>query len=330
MTTADKPHIHVVAGIIKNHQNDVLIAKRHQHLDQGGLWEFPGGKREPGESSARALLRELEEEIGVTVERILPFSQITHEYANKIVTLEFFEVTNWMGTPLGKEGQEVRWVGQSNLHQYAFPEANDIVLKALKFPRLMLVTPECDDEDKFIEGVRRCLSIGIACVQLRCTQCSRAKYRRIAERLTGLLQQFKAQLILNTAPEMLVDFPHAGLHLSSQMLVELTERPCDLSRPLTSVCHNHSELQKAHAINVDAVLVSPIRSTASHPQATPIGWQECANLSALARVPVFGLGGLTSADLPTAVASGCYGIAAIRGFWDEQCLPSNSIDISRL
>ena len=68
----------------------MLIAKRPSHLDQGGLWEFPGGKREPGESNAQALVRELHEELDVMADLALPMMQITHEYSEKIVTARFF------------------------------------------------------------------------------------------------------------------------------------------------------------------------------------------------------------------------------------------------
>lgn len=121
--------IHVVAGIIYSPAKDqVLIAKRPDHLHQGGLWEFPGGKVDAGESASAALVRELMEEINIQVLDAEPFHQLSHHYSDKAVSLDFWAVHRFTGEPLGLEGQEVRWVGLGNLGDYAFPEANRAVV----------------------------------------------------------------------------------------------------------------------------------------------------------------------------------------------------------
>jgi 8-oxo-dGTP diphosphatase len=127
--------IHVVAGIIYSPAKDqVLIAKRPDHLHQGGLWEFPGGKVDAGESASAALVRELMEEINIQVLEAEPFHQLSHKYPDKAVSLDFWAVNRFAGEPLGLEGQEVRWVNLGSLGDYAFPEANravvDLVLVA--------------------------------------------------------------------------------------------------------------------------------------------------------------------------------------------------------
>ena len=121
----------VVAGILINTAGEVLIAKRPAHLDQGGLWEFPGGKREPGESNLAALARELDEELNIKVIRAEPYLSQHHEYAKKFVVLEFFQVFDWEGMVCGAEGQQVTWVSPHNLRDYAFPAANNIVVAQL-------------------------------------------------------------------------------------------------------------------------------------------------------------------------------------------------------
>ena len=127
----DKPRIFVVAGILVNAAGEVLIAKRPAHLDQGGLWEFPGGKREQGESSLAALHRELAEELDINVIRAEPYLSQDHEYPKKLVALEFFRVFDWEGTVRGAEGQQVAWVPPRLLGKYSFPAANDIVVARL-------------------------------------------------------------------------------------------------------------------------------------------------------------------------------------------------------
>ena len=123
--------VHVAAAIIYNDQGQILIAKRPDHLHQGGLWEFPGGKVEAEETVEAALVRELQEELDITPTACSPFSQISHDYADKSVLLDFWSVTQFSGTAIGKEQQAIVWVSPKELNQYDFPEANVPIVKAL-------------------------------------------------------------------------------------------------------------------------------------------------------------------------------------------------------
>lgn len=122
--------IEVVAGVILR-QDTVLIARRPDHLHMGGLWEFPGGKREAGESIFNALQRELHEELGIYIREESPLMTIRHDYPDKQVLIEFRYVTAFDGEPVGRENQCVRWVPCQVLDEYAFPEANNPVVSAL-------------------------------------------------------------------------------------------------------------------------------------------------------------------------------------------------------
>ena len=123
--------IHVAVGIIQNSEGLILIAKRPDHLHQGGLWEFPGGKLEPGESVKAALKRELAEELSITLLNAEPLLVLEHNYSDKLVLLDVWLVDSFDGKPLGNEGQEVRWVTQSDLKFYEFPQANIPILEKL-------------------------------------------------------------------------------------------------------------------------------------------------------------------------------------------------------
>jgi len=123
--------ISVVAGIILNSNAEIFISRRHESAHQGGLWEFPGGKSEKGESAFETLRRELMEELGIKVEYADPFMTIRHDYPEKAVELDFWIVTQFQGEPQGLEGQQVRWVTKDHLSQYAFPEANQPVVDRL-------------------------------------------------------------------------------------------------------------------------------------------------------------------------------------------------------
>ena len=123
--------LEVVVGVLRQGADTVLICKRPAHLDHGSLWEFPGGKREPGESRTSALTRELAEEIGVSVRAAYPFLRIEHDYAHRGVALDVWMVTSWIGEVYGKEAQPIRWVNKAQLRDYQFPAANVAIIEKL-------------------------------------------------------------------------------------------------------------------------------------------------------------------------------------------------------
>ena len=139
---ADSSVIHVVAGIIRNPQGQILLAKRPQHLHQGGLWEFPGGKCEPGEQAFAALQRELHEELGIAVRSAQPFIRIPYNYPDKRILLDVWQVNDYAGEAFGKEQQTIVWVSDAELERFAFPAANRPILTALRLPDTCLITPE--------------------------------------------------------------------------------------------------------------------------------------------------------------------------------------------
>ena len=131
--------IQVVAAVIfrpnktlaQSENNHILIARRADHLHQGGLWEFPGGKVEKGETHHQSLVRELQEEINITITIASPMMQISHDYIDKSVTLDIWKVIEFEGNPEGAEGQEIRWVSMDELRNYDFPVANQPILQKL-------------------------------------------------------------------------------------------------------------------------------------------------------------------------------------------------------
>ena len=126
-------HVAVAVAVVNE---DVLIARRPDDKHQGGLWEFPGGKVEPGETTAEALVRELDEEVALPVatEHMSPLMEIPFNYPDRSVLLEVLWVDVPMNNALlahGAEGQEVRWVHYSKLADFQFPEANGPILDAV-------------------------------------------------------------------------------------------------------------------------------------------------------------------------------------------------------
>ena len=126
--------LHVVVGVLTDAGGRVLIQRRAVKAHQGGLWEFPGGKRELGETVLDALQRELQEELGITIDTntAQPLIQIEHDYGDRQVVLDTWRVADWTGEPVGLEGQPIAWLLPSGLDQLNFPEANRSILAALQ------------------------------------------------------------------------------------------------------------------------------------------------------------------------------------------------------
>lgn len=110
----------------------LLITQRPAGTHLAGLWEFPGGKREPHETFEQCLVRELREELGITARIGKLFEEITHSYADSTVQLKFFlcELTAGDPQPLACAG--IRWIGKSELADYDFPAADARLLEKLK------------------------------------------------------------------------------------------------------------------------------------------------------------------------------------------------------
>lgn len=124
--------IDVAAGaILSADGQSVLLAKRSAKQHQGNLWEFPGGKLEPDEPAIDALSRELQEELGITPNKVENLLVVEHDYGDKSVRLHVFIVRSFIGVPEGREGQPLQWVRLNELADYEFPEANVPIVKAL-------------------------------------------------------------------------------------------------------------------------------------------------------------------------------------------------------
>ncbi len=110
-----KASIAVAAGILRDDLGQVLVARRPEGTDQAGWWEFPGGQILPEETPLEGLVRELQEELGVTVRSASPLLTYEHEYPEKVVKLHVWQITDYVGQPSGVEGQPLRWLPVADL-----------------------------------------------------------------------------------------------------------------------------------------------------------------------------------------------------------------------
>lgn len=122
--------IDVSAGLVFR-SGKLLIAQRHTDSHQGGLWEFPGGKRKPDETFEQCLARELREELGVDVSVGMMLDEVTHAYPEKTVRLKFFFCRLRKGEPRPMGCAAVKWVSPAELAHYEFPAADAKLLEKL-------------------------------------------------------------------------------------------------------------------------------------------------------------------------------------------------------
>lgn len=323
----NSPPVHVAAAAIFNDRNEILLALRHAHAHQGGLWEFSGGKVEPGENALRALKRELHEELGITVTSARPLIYIRHEYPDKTVLLDAWRVDAYSGEVTPCEGQQLEWVAVENLPHRNYPAANLPIITAITLPSVYLITPEPQDTAAFLQTLERCLRDGVCLVQLRAKSLDESRYRRLARQALELCQTCDAQLLLNAAPQLVYELDAHGVHLSSERLLQLNERPLGKDKWVAASCHNASELAQARRIGVDFVVVSPVLPTHSHPGAPGMGWDGLRQLTIQANMPVYALGGMNLEHATEAYRHGAQGIASIDNIWNTANLESMLADL---
>ena len=308
--------VHVAAAVIRGQDGRILLAKRPDHLHQGGLWEFPGGKVESGETVRAALARELKEELGIELQSARPLIKVRHDYPDKQVLLDVWEVSSFSGEPHGAEGQPLSWAAPRELGNYQFPAANLPIVAAARLPEHYLITPEALEPAELLQGVREALARGSRLIQLRAPNMFDAQYRDLAVDIQGLCAG-KAQLMLKGPLEWLGDFPAAGWHITAEQLRKYADkgRPFPRERWLAASCHSAEELALAKQMGVDFVTLSPLQATQTHPEAEPLGWEQAAQWLETFDRPVYLLGGVGPEHLDRAWQIGAQGVAGIRAFW---------------
>ena len=132
--SADKPIILVSAVALIDVDGRVLLAQRPEGKSMAGLWEFPGGKVEPGETPEAALIRELHEELGIdTWESCLaPLTFASHAYDDFHLLMPLYVCLKWQGTPSSREGQALKWVRIHALKDYPMPPADEPLIAMLR------------------------------------------------------------------------------------------------------------------------------------------------------------------------------------------------------
>jgi 8-oxo-dGTP diphosphatase len=311
-------HIHVVAGVITDARDRILLARRTDGRDLAGLWEFPGGKVDPGETPEAALVRELREELGIEARVGEAVIVVPQQYPHKRLRLDVRRIESWSGTVKGLDGQALVWVPPHKLASYAMPDADRPVVAALQDPDRYLITPEPGDDDaRWLASLDAVLQTGVRRVQLRAPSLAASdpsRWRALVERALAVLQDADADALINADVAMATALG-IGVHLRATQLRALSSRSLPKTQRVIASCHDLDELRIAQTLGCDAVVLGPVLPTASHPGMPGIGWERFAELREQVALPIYALGGMTPAHVAHARNHGAQGIAAIRGLW---------------
>ena len=308
--------IEVVAGVVSNAKGEVLVNQRSHPPEFVGKWEFPGGKIEAGETVDQALRRELMEEIHIKTISSEPLISISHDYTHAKVRLHVHKVTEYSGTPKGREGQRILWVAPGDLRSVDFLDANEPILNAVCLPNIYLITDTRRfGHDRTLQRLEAILKRKKCFVQMREKEMTTAAFEDFAGSLIQVCRKHGALALANTDPERARRLGFDGVHLSSTKLREMKARPGSERFWVGASCHDQSEINAAQQLKVDFAVVSPVLPTESHAHSYPMGWDKFAGYCSRARIPVYALGGVGFDDLKQAQSLGAQGVAMISDAW---------------
>jgi len=308
----EESYLHVAVGVIKDDDGNILISLRHDAAHQGGLWEFPGGKIESGESVEQALTRELKEELDISVHELSPLIQIKHHYSDLNVLLDVWTVSCFSGKAIGCEGQQIKWVHPEQLTDYSFPEANSPIMTAARLPAEYAILNAGNTAD-LLTDLKQLLAKDIKLIQARIKSLTATEAAHFIKQALPLCKAKGARLLINSAVENARQLKVDGLHLTSTDLLALQRRPGGYAW-VSASCHNLQQLKQAEKVGVDFVVLSPVLATKTHPDAEPLGWDAFQSFTGEVNIPVYALGGMQKTDCQKARSLGAQGIAGITCF----------------
>jgi len=303
--------IPVVAAVLRDQHGRVLLAQRPEGKHLAGTWEFPGGKLEHDESAVEGLSRELAEELGIVVDASEPLLSLSHHYPDRSVRLMLREVEHWQGSPVGLEGQALRWVHLSEAERLPMPAADRPIIKALGLdPSLSISasTTQVEPFPAFLSRLEKILESGDRFVYLPTLALGQSQAMDRAESCGRLISQYDAAWIIDGSPEVAEAVGADGICLSTEQLRCLEERPVRADLIAMACCETPQDMDRAARLGLDLALVGS--NTANTSKAPGLDQPRLAELVAESGLPVYAWGGVAQRDLATVRQSGAFGVAA--------------------
>lgn len=297
-----KAVVHVAIGLIF-YRGQVLVGWRTANQHQGNKYEFPGGKVEQHETPEIACRREVLEEVGVDIAVWHPFDVIEHDYGDLQLYLHIFHA-QLDRQAIAQIKAPWQCYTRQQLQQLKFPAANASILARLNWPTQIKISAD-------ITALERLEQDQMLYWRIDQTQFD-------WEALKNMKAEQLQKLILNVELWTLLDIQLrqqiTSLHFKQHQLMALNVG--DLPRGLRCIaaCHDLAAIQQAQALGFDAIFLSPVQATASHPETQGLGWVQFQQWAEQCQVPVFALGGVKPSDLSLAQQHAAYGVAGIRGF----------------
>ncbi len=310
----------VAVAIFLRPDGTFLLSSRPEGKPYSGYWEFPGGKIEPGESVQDALVRELIEELNVTITVSHPWFTFLMRYTHATVRLHCWRVLAWTGEMHGMEGQAFAWQSIDAIEVTPTLPGCVPIFRALALPQTMWISNAAAlGTSAWLAALESALDrldrVGAPMIQVREKSMEGAALQDFATRVIRLARPRGAKVLINGDIDLARAVGADGVHLPASQIAALKVRP-DL--PLVGAStHSRDEILRAAERGCDYCVLGPVKETPSHPGQPGIGWSRFAQLALDAPVPVLGIGGLNEAERGDSIAAGAHGLAMLRSATHE-------------
>lgn len=312
--TADKIPRRTV-GVLERPDGWVLFERRAANKTLSTYWKLPGGKIDTDEYAREALIREMQEELGIHATQVRPWITRTFDYPHGLFLLRIFRITAWDAEPRPMEGQELSWQDPKNLRLDPVLPAHRKVLNALNLSPIYAISQAGKlGMELFLERLQLALNHGVRLIQVREKGMPVAQLHEFAGTVVAMCRPFGAKVMINGDIELARSVGADGVHLQPEHYRKLHARPAG-NLLWAAACHNRTELLQAARLDADFAVLSPVLKTRSHPGAEVLGWHGFAEAIRDLPMPVYALGGMKKGLLESVRYHNAHGIAMLSGIW---------------
>ena len=302
----------VAVAVFIKPDGSFLLSSRPEGKPYPGYWEFPGGKIEVGETVLQAMKRELMEELNVSITKATPWITFMMVYTHATVRLHCWKVSEWHGDMRGLEGQKFDWQRLAAITVTPTLPGCVPILKALALPPVYAITNATEaGVTSYLRKLEHALADGLKLIQVREKNMPADERRLFAKQVVSLAHAHGAKVLVNSDETLARDVGADGVHLTTQQLQQCGVRP--KFALVGASTHSREEIERAAELKLDFVVLGAVKSTMTHPGEKPLGWERFAALVEATPLPVYALGGISSADLKDAILLGAHGVAMQRG-----------------